>query len=207
MMINKQNYKEIIILPEPSTVPTMEVIEMKVNGVKKKKSVVVAMLSFMLLLVGSNGIVYAATGETWIEKVIQYTYNIGQNTVLVEYGTKDGLSYFEASMTENEDGGYTEYKDGRTYFVFGDSRTDITDVIANDNYYTYEYTDDQNVYHVIVAGEGTFVETDNGKEFYSLWEETFYFPNGKAGSTAHIASDEPFWLKKAHENMKPFRRE
>ena len=202
-MISRQNYKDYMELSISSVVPTMEEIEMKAYSKKKKEKIITAaILSFVLLFIGSNGIVYATTGRTWVSK-------IAQNSILVEYTERDNEDSFSATSSGDYYEGYTELVDGRTYFIFEDIRTDITDMIADNNYYMYEYTDDEEIRHVIVVGEGMFLDTDHGKQYCSLWEETLYYPNGGIGSVAQLGDmvDEiPAWLEKAHKDMGPLTR-
>jgi hypothetical protein len=207
-MINGEIYKESFSIPDSSGVPGMETIQRRAEIVKARKKavykkVVTAVCMLIAAFVLSNGICYAATGESWLRMLWSVTLENGTKVELKE--DPQGGIYARADG-HWDDKGYTVYEDGRTYFVFGDIRTDITDIVAGGkDYYKYEYTDEQGIRHIIVVGEMMLDEVvvGGGKEYVSLWREYLYYPNGHVGGVGSVPEVKPEWLKKADRDYLP----
>ena len=196
-MINGEIYKESFSIPDSSGVPGMETIQRRAEIVKARKKavykkVVTAVCMLIAALVLSNGICYAATGESWLKMLWSVTLASGTKVELKE--DPQGGIYARAEG-HWDDKGYTVYEDGRTYFVFEDIRTDITDIVAGGkDYYKYEYTDEQDIRHVIVVGEEI-----------GLWHEYLFYPNGhvQGVGVAPKPAEWPEWMKKADQDLRP----
>ena len=196
-MINGEIYKESFSIPDSSGVPGMETIQRRAEIVKARKKavykkVVTAVCMLIAALVLSNGICYAATGESWLKMLWSVTLASGTKVELKE--DPQGGIYARAEG-HWDDKGYTVYEDGRTYFVFEDIRTDITDIVAGGkDYYKYEYTDEQDIRHVIVVGEEI-----------GLWHEYLFYPNGhvQGVGVATKPAEWPEWMKKADQDLRP----
>jgi len=116
-----------------------------------------AAAAFAILFVGSNGICYAATGQTWVEKII-VNVNGEEKEVDIEWTEDDdtltGIATFEVDeedgvepveyiiAVENEEGSSKpevnkvniptlEEKDGKIYFNVSTQSIDITEDFAD----------------------------------------------------------------------------
>ena len=208
-MIDNNKYKEHFIVPLSSGKPQMEAIEMKAKEKRRTthKIILSAAAAFLAALLLSNGICYASTGETWVEMIYNYHKVIANGNVEVDLwsdGNGGGIS-ISAGATEDTGAGYSIYEDGRTYFVFGNDKLDISEEITDGGYYKYEYTDEDGIKHVIIVGEGEFQQTDEGEKFLSCWMEVLYTPDGMFSSVAFTGSDEaPAWYQKAAKDLKMY---
>ena len=210
-MIDRTTYKKYFLIPPSSRKPGMEEIEMKANRKKQAtiKIIISSAAAFLAALLLSNGICYAATGETWIGMIFNYKYSSGNGAAEVEIYADENGSGITASAADGP--GYSVFEDGRTYFIFDDIKEDITDDISNGNYYKYEYTDDENVRHVIIVGEGYFDITDDegNTGYHSCWMELFYTPEGGRGGIANTdpQNPNPIWLQKANADYPLYHTE
>ena len=86
-MTNKEKYKQAFSGLHASIDVGMEDI-MKKKSANIEKRIAVAAVALVVGFAGSNGVCYAATGETWMEKVFVKVNGVDR----------------EAIVTENEDG-------------------------------------------------------------------------------------------------------
>ena len=202
-MIDREEYKARFSIPDASGVPALDMIrreaEIRKRAVTKK--VISIICAAIAVLVLSNGVCYAATGETWVGKVWTTVLANGAKAELRE----DENGSYSRVESHWDDVGYTVYENGRTYFVFKDIKTDITDIVAGGkDYYKYEYTDEQNIRHIIFVGEMILDEVLVGgpKEYCSLWMEQIYYPNGQVQRVGVMPEPEnwPEWAKKAAQD-------
>lgn len=120
-MTNKEKYKQAFSGLHASIDVRMEDI-MKKKSANITKRIAVAAAALAIGFAGSNGVCYAATGETWVEKV--FVKVNGTDT--------------EAIVTENEDGTVSydiklePYQDGENYvepsIIIVTDEEDIEDV-------------------------------------------------------------------------------
>lgn len=150
-MTNKSRYKQAFSVLHASNDINMEVLMMKKeknkNGILK--NIGIAAASLALLFVCSNGIVYAATGSTWVSQIVNFTTANGSEVEIVQ---DDNSISYTIDRGGQESSGYTLVQNGRLYFVLGDIKEDVTDKCSDETYYQYEYTDDRNMRHVILVG-------------------------------------------------------
>ena len=188
-MTNKDKYKQAFSVLHASKDMDLEVLMMKKEKNKKniikKMSVAIAGLAF--LFVGSNGIAYAATGSTWVSKVINFTTGNGTDVEIVQ--EDNSLSY---QISREGDNDYVSVQDGKLYFVFDDIKEDVTEKCSEENYYKYEYTDEQKMRHVILIG---------GTPDTAGWAELIFDENGEyLFNQMNVGIDdvgeEPVWLLK-----------
>lgn len=188
-MTNKDKYKQAFSVLHASRDMDLEVLMMKKEKNKKniikKMSVAIAGLAF--LFVGSNGIAYAATGSTWVSKVINFTTGNGTDVEIVQ--EDNSLSY---QISREGDNNYVSVQDGKLYFVFDDIKEDVTEKCSEENYYKYEYTDEQKMRHVILIG---------GTPDAAGWAELIFDENGEylfnqMNVGTDDAEEEPAWLLK-----------
>lgn len=167
-MTNKNKYKQAFSVLHASDDIDLEVLMMKKEKNKKGiiKKVGIAVAGFALLFVGSNGIAYAATGSTWVSKIINFTTANGSEVEIVQ---NENSTSFTVNRDEQESSGYVDVQNGRLYFVLGDIREDVTDKCSDTDYYQYEYTDNRNLRHVILVG-GTAADAG--------WAELIFDENG-----------------------------
>ena len=203
-MINSEVYKERFSVPDSSGAPDMETIK-RGAAVRKKtvrKNVIMAVCAFIAVFALSNGVSYAASGEMWIGKVWRTTCGSG---VIQELRIDENGDVHSRGWGYGDGPDYTVYENGRTYFVFGKTKTDITDIVAGgEDYYKYEYTDGNGIRHVILVGEMKLTPLYEGgpDHYFSLWVEQLYYPNGHVGGTGVIPRDEdwPEWMRKANRD-------
>ena len=209
-MIDSKIYKEKFSVPESSGVPTAEMIQRRAEARKKSvgKHIMTAACVIAALFVLSNGVSYAATGETWVYKII-YS-EVLPSDVKVELkqdanGGFCGAAEFHDGDIKDKD--YTVYENGRTYFVIGSFKTDISDIVAGGkDYYQYEYTDSLGFLHRIFVGEMPLAEEYVGGPLVhcSAWQEVIYM-EGRADAVGSGVSGDEEWLQKAMQDypMKP----
>ena len=202
-MIDRNTYKERLSVPASSGAPTVEMIYRKAESKKRKLriKVITVICLFASAFVLSNGICYAATGETWVQKLFSYSAVLPNGVKVWQYEVSEGVWAGGAESHDGDvkDADYTVYENGRTYFVFGKIKKDITDIVAGGkDYYMYEYTDDQGVLHRIFVGEMKLAEEYAGGPLihYSVWYEQMYFPGGHISGVGSGPNDEE-WLQKA----------
>ena len=146
----------------------------KANETKQStmlKKLAMAAAVFVVLLVGSNGVVYAATGSTWLRTVIvnmngkQYSVDMtGEQTEdgLVTYsgyleGEDGPVTFMVTDDAENTDGMLTDIyivtsspeileEDDKIYLVNADIKIDITEDAA-DGKASGSYEIDKVIYH------------------------------------------------------------
>lgn len=206
-MIDRENYKKMYKAPICSMVPTENDIAIAAVGKKKRNKALI--ISIFVIFFGgiviSNGVVFAATGRVWIKDLFTYEHGMANGGLIIEYNNenqsadKGKLNIYE--KTENAEAYYSVYENGRTYFIFDDIKLDISNQISDENYYKYEYTDDEDVRHVILVGEGEMKYDGESQEFYSCWIELFYFPNGEWAHMSQLGSSGiTGWVKKAYDD-------
>ena len=206
-MIDRENYKKMYKTPICSMVPTENDIAIAAAGKKKRNKALI--ISIFVIFFGgiviSNGVVFAATGRVWIKDLFTYEHGMANGGLIIEYNNENQsadegkLNIYE--KTENAEAYYSIYENGRTYFIFDDVKLDISNQISDGNYYKYEYTDDEDVRHVILVGEGEMKYDGESQEFYSRWIEIFYFPNGEWAHMSQLGSSGiTGWVKKAYDD-------
>lgn len=167
-MTNKDKYKQAFSVLHASDDINMEVLMMKKEKNKKAiiKNIGIAAASLLLVFVGSNMIAYAATGSTLVSKITNFTMADGSE---VESIQDENSTTFIISENEQEDSDYVSVQNGRLYFILGDIKEDVTDKCSDEDYFKYEYTDDQNIRHVIIVG---------GTVSSAGWAELVFDENG-----------------------------
>ena len=127
-----------------------------VGSVMRKVAIAAAVL--VALFAGSNGVAYAMTGETWVEKIIirrnedGVEYEIeaeerelrnGETVYYGEYTTQDGGKHAAVDydgegpymyVSFEDEGAEIWSHDGRTYIWDGDMELDITEDFADDGH-------------------------------------------------------------------------
>ena len=209
-MINSKNYKERFSVPDPSGAPTAEMIQRRAEAGKKSsvKRILTAVFALVALFVLSNGVSYAATGETWVYKIIYSAVLPSGVKVEIKQDANGGIhGAAEFHDGDIKDKDYTVYENGRTYFVFGSFKTDISDIVAGGkDYYKYEYTDSQGFLHRIFVGEMPLAEEYVGGPLVhcSAWHEVIYFEGRADGVGSGVSGDEEWWQKAMQDYpMKP----
>ena len=90
-MTNKEKYKQAFSVLHASTDVRLEDI-MKKKSANVAKRIAVAAVALTIGFVGSNGVCYAATGETWVEKVFVKVNGVEREATVTEF--EDGtVSY------------------------------------------------------------------------------------------------------------------
>lgn len=103
-MTNKEKYQQAFSVLQASADVRLEDI-MKRRSANITRRIAVAAVALAVGFAGSNGVCYAATGETWVEKVFVMVNGVER----------------EAAVTENEDGTVSyeiqldPYQDGENY--------------------------------------------------------------------------------------------
>lgn len=125
-MTNKEKYKQAFSGLHASIDVGMEDI-MKKKSANIAKRIAVAAVALAIGFAGSNGVCYAATGETWVEKVFIKVNGVDK----------------EAIVTENEDGSVNydikldPYQDGENYVdpevvISTDKEDTLEEIIVNE---------------------------------------------------------------------------
>ncbi|MCM1083381.1 MAG: hypothetical protein NC393_05825 [Clostridium sp.] len=173
-MSNKSYYKgtfDEVHIPEAllGKVVNMDMDKTKKRKTNKLRVALAGVAAFALCMIVSNGICFAATGETWVSKVImtingedveqEVTWHQEGDVIVgeLEYeleNEEDEISItmqgqvvgddMEMELSNNEDDIKAEIYDngdyisaevdteaGKTYFLVGESKIDITDDIAD----------------------------------------------------------------------------
>ena len=208
-MIDRITYKERLFVPASFGAPTVEMICRKAESKRRtmRKTVMLVVCIFAAAFVLSNGICYAATGETWVQKLFSYSAVLPNGVKVWEYEVSEGVWAGGAEFHDGDvkDADYTVYENGRTYFVFGKIKKDITDIVAGGkDYYMYEYTDDQGILHRIFVGEMSLAEEYVGGPliYCSEWWEQIYYAHGRISGVGVIPAEDntPEWLKKVRQD-------
>lgn len=100
-MTNKEKYKQAFSVLHASTDVRLEDI-MKKKSANVAKRIAVAAVALTVGFVGSNGVCYAATGETWVEKV--FVKVNGVDTEVTKMELEDGMVGFEIELPPYQDG-------------------------------------------------------------------------------------------------------
>ena len=100
-MTNKEKYKQAFSVLHASTDVRLEDI-MKKKSANVAKRIAVAAVALTIGFVGSNGVCYAATGETWVEKV--FVKVNGVDTEVTKMELEDGMVGFEIELPPYQDG-------------------------------------------------------------------------------------------------------
>ncbi len=100
-MTNKDKYKQAFSVLHASTDVRMEDI-MKKKSANVAKRIAVAAVALTIGFVGSNGVCYAATGETWVEKV--FVKVNGVDTEVTKMELEDGMVGFEIELPPYQNG-------------------------------------------------------------------------------------------------------
>ncbi len=103
-MTNKEKYQQAFSVLKASR--PIEVEDLTMNKNKTFKSVVAVAAAFVLCFVASNSICYAATGATWVEKMV-VIFN-GQEVEKPVQVTSLGNGDFSYTMPVSDDNGYTQ---------------------------------------------------------------------------------------------------
>ncbi len=191
-MTNKNKYKQAFSVLHSESNIDLEVLMMKKEKNRKQilKKAGLAVAGFAFLFVASNGIAYAATGSTWVAKIVNFTMADGSNVEIVE--ENNAISYTIVSDKEKLHD-YVSAEEGRLYFVLGDIKEDVTEKCSAQDYYKYEYTDDEGMRHVILVG-GT-VEDAGWAELIFDKDGTYIF------NQMNVSAEMPVWLQKGMQEQ------
>lgn len=150
-MTTREKYKQAFSVLKSSDDITLEELMMKKEKqrMKKLKNIRIAAACFAFLFVCTNGIAYAATGSTWISEILHFTTGNGSE---VEMTQNKNSMYFSIQREEQNNTDYVSVENGRLYFVLDGKKEDVTEACSEKDYYKYEYTDDQQMRHVILIG-------------------------------------------------------
>lgn len=150
-MTTREKYKQAFSVLKSSDDITLEELMMKKEKqrMKKLKNIRIAAACFVFLFVCTNGIAYAATGSTWISEILHFTTGNGSEVEMIQ--NENSLS-FSIQREEEKNRDYVSVENGRLYFVLDEKKEDVTEACSEKNYYKYEYTDDQQMRHVILIG-------------------------------------------------------
>lgn len=167
-MTTREKYKQAFSVLKSSDDITLEELMMKKEKqrMKKLKNIRIAAACFVFLFVCTNGIAYAATGSTWISEILHFTTGNGSEVEMIQ---NENSMYFSIQREEQNNTDYVSVENGRLYFVLDEKKEDVTEACSEKDYYKYEYTDDQQMRHVILIG-GT--PTDAG------WAELMFDKDG-----------------------------
>ena len=161
-MNNQERYKNIFDSIESNSEITLDSLNQRKHALKKKR-LSTALYSFAgcaALFLGSNAVSYAKTGEFWVSKAFKTGNGIEVSMSEYDY-TEEGVdsdnceyveSVVEIATDDEKIPDYYSVEDGRLYFVFGDTKTDITDECNENDYFKYEFTDEESYKHVIIVG-------------------------------------------------------
>lgn len=100
-MTNKEKYKQAFSVLHASTDVRMEDI-MKKKSANVAKRIAVAVVALTVGFVGSNGVCYAATGETWVEKVFVKVNGVDKEAIVTE--NEDGTVNYDITLDPYQDG-------------------------------------------------------------------------------------------------------
>ena len=100
-MTNKEKYKQAFSVLHASTDVRLEDI-MKKKSANIAKRIAVAAVALTVGFVGSNGVCYAATGETWVEKVFVKVNGVDKEAIVTEY--EDGTVSYDIQLDPYQDG-------------------------------------------------------------------------------------------------------
>lgn len=100
-MTNKEKYKQAFSGLHASIDVGMEDI-MKKRSVNMAKRIAVAAVALVIGFVGSNGVCYAATGETWVEKVFLKVNGVDKEAIVTE--NEDGTVNYDIKLDPYQDG-------------------------------------------------------------------------------------------------------
>lgn len=150
-MTTREKYKQAFSVLKSSDDITLEELMMKKEKqrMKKLKNIRIAAACFVFLFVCTNGIAYAATGSTWISEILHFTTGNGSEVEMIQ---NENSMYFSIQREEQNNTDYVSVENGRLYFVLDEKKEDVTEACSEKDYYKYEYTDDQQMCHVILIG-------------------------------------------------------
>ena len=110
--------------------------------------------------------------RTTVSAAIDYlkqTFHLANGGEVIYKESSEGNS-ISFSITSDDDNGYTKAEDGRLYFVFGNTKEDITDKCGPDKYFRHEIQNSDGSKSVILIG---------GTPESHGWAELFFDKNGK----------------------------
>lgn len=100
-MKNKEKYKQAFSGLHASIDVGMEDI-MKKKSANMAKRIAVAAVALAIGFAGSNGVCYAATGETWLEKVFVKVNGVDKEAIVTE--NEDGTVNYDIKLDPYQDG-------------------------------------------------------------------------------------------------------
>ena len=100
-MTNKEKYKQAFSVLHASTDVRLEDI-MKKKSANIAKRIAVAAVALTVGFVGSNGVCYAATGETWVEKVFVKVNGVDKEAIVTE--NEDGTVNYDITLDPYQEG-------------------------------------------------------------------------------------------------------
>lgn len=125
---------------------------MKKKSANMVKRIAVAAVALTVVFVGSNGVCYAATGETWVKKVFVKVNGVER----------------EATVTENEDGTVSYGIKLKPYQNGENSVEHCVEIITKENIKDISITCDENghesVITVVNEADSTFDEDSAGEK-------------------------------------------
>ena len=125
-MTNKEKYKQAFSVLHASTDVRMEDI-MKRKSVNIAKRIAVAAVALTVGFVGSNGVCYAATGETWVEKVFIKVNGVEKEAIITEF--EDGTVCYGVQLDPYQDG---ENNVERGVVISADKEDTLEEIIVNE---------------------------------------------------------------------------
>ena len=100
-MTNREKYKQAFSGLHASIDVGMEDI-MKKKSANIAKRIAVAAVALAIGFAGSNGVCYAATGETWVEKVFVKVNGVDKEAIVTE--NEDGTVNYDIKLDPYQDG-------------------------------------------------------------------------------------------------------
>lgn len=123
-------------------------------------AVAAACLLVVIMIAGNPGIAKAL--EIKVAEIAAYfgfsgnvtsTYRSDDgNYTIVKGRTPEGYNYATGSYDTGSTPGWLSEVNGRLYFTGNQENIDITDLISNDDAFTYSYTDSRGILHYIAVG-------------------------------------------------------
>lgn len=151
-MTNKERYKQAFSVLHTSAKISLEVDNMKKDRKQKNiNKIAIAVAAVIVCFAGVNGICYAKTGQSLIKKFYEFQLANGVDVEIKE-GVDGNEEYALMAITGDVEASYILVENDRLYFVFDNTKTDITDECDAESYYRYDYTDESGLHHVIIVG-------------------------------------------------------
>jgi len=125
-MTNREKYKQAFSGLHASIDVGMEDI-MKKKSANMAKRIAVAAVALAIGFAGSNGVCYAATGETWVEKVFVKVNGVDKEAIVTE--NEDGSVNYDIKLDPYQDG---ENNVERGVVISADKEDTLEEIIVNE---------------------------------------------------------------------------